>query len=229
MSAQRYSVNRWIKYHSFAVFSTFILAIVLESTIPLIVSGTLSFGYLILQHQQVELPERTLSFWQMAPNWVTFIRVIAILVIGLVYPMLTPFFIGLIGLIILISDKVDGYLAETKGMKSFFGAQFDQETDAFYITMYAFILYLDGYMGIWILALGLLRYLNIIVLVLFNQQHKPEPRFLGARLVATMVMIALLIPFVTPSWLFTPFAAISVLFLIGSFSYTFTYQVLQPG
>ena len=229
MSAQRLSVNRWVKYHSFVVFSTFAFAIILNSTIPIIISGLLSFGFLILNHPQIELPHKTNSFWKMPPNWITLIRVIATLTIGVIFPYLSPFIVGLIGLIILVSDKLDGYLAEKLKLKSYFGAQFDQETDAFFITIYAFILYLGGFMGIWILALGLLRYLNIIALVVFKQQHKPEPRFLGARLVATMVMIALLIPFVTPIWLYLPFAAVSVIFLIGSFTYTFSYQVLQPG
>ena len=165
----------------------------------------------------------------MPPNLITFIRIIAILGVAATFQWLTPFVTGLIGLIILIADKLDGYLAQKYNMRSFFGAQFDQETDAFYISIFAFILYLNGYVGIWVLALGLLRYMNIITLVLFNQQHKPEPRFLGARLVATMVMIALLVPFVLPAWLYTPYVALSVVCLLFSFAYTFSYQVLQPA
>ena len=78
------------------------------------------------------------------------------------------------------------------------------------------------------LALGLLRYLNIIALVLLRQQHKKEPRFLAARLVATMVMIALLVPFVTPMWLYTPYVALSVICLCFSFAYTFSAHIMQP-
>ena len=81
----------------------------------------------------------------------------------------------------------------------------------------------------WVVALGILRYANIIGLVLLKSQHKKEPRVLVARLVATLVMSALLLPYVTPSWFYTPYLAVAVICLIFSFAYTFSYTVLQPG
>lgn len=228
MNAQIWSVQRWTRNHSFVVFTAFVVAIVLKTAVPLAVIGFLSFAYFIATHPNIESEGRVFSFWQMPPNWVTLLRVILITVVGLTFQFLTPLALGLLGLIILVSDKLDGYLAESQQMNSFFGAQFDQETDAFFISIYALLLYLDNYAGSWVLALGLLRYLNIIALVLLRQQHKKEPRFLAARLVATMVMIALLIPFVTPMWLYTPYVALSVVFLCLSFAYTFSAHVMQP-
>ena len=219
---------RWTRNHSFVVFAAFVVAIGLKTAVPLAIVGLLSFIYFIATHQNIESESGLFSFWQMPPNWVTLLRVVLITAVGLIFQFLTPFILGLLGLHILVSDKLDGYLAEKNEMQYFFGSQFDQETDAFFISIYALILYLDNYAGIWVLALGLLRYLNIIALVLLRQQHKKEPRFLAARLVATMVMIALLVPFVTPMWLYTPYVALSVICLCFSFAYTFSAHIMQP-
>jgi len=228
MIFQTLSIQRWTRYHAFVIFTTFLAAIALKTVLPLAVAGLLSFVYLIWQHQAIECERGLLYFWQIPANWVTFIRVIVICVVGVNYQHLSPFLIGVFGLVILLSDKLDGYLAQKYKTTSVVGAQFDQETDAFFISVYSLILYLDDYLGIWVLMLGLLRYINILALVLLKQQHKKEPRLLVARLVATMVMIALLIPFFTPKWLYTPYVAFSVFCLVLSFAYTFSYQVLQP-
>lgn len=222
------SVQRWTRYHALAIFTTFLVAIALNTAVPLAIVGFLSFVYLIWQHQVVESDRGLLYFWQIPANWVTLIRVIVICVVGIYYDRLSPINIGIFGIIILISDKLDGYLAQRYKTTSVVGAQFDQETDAFFISVYSLILYLDNYLGLWVVLLGLLRYLNILALVILKQQHKKEPRLLVARLIATMVMTALLIPFFTPKWLYTPYVAFSVLCLVLSFAYTFSYQVLQP-
>lgn len=222
------SVQRWTRYHALAIFTTFLVAIALYTPVPLAIVGFLSFVYLIWQHQVVESERGLLYFWQIPANWVTLLRVIVICVVGVNYERLSPIAIGIFGIIILLSDKLDGYLAQRYKTTSVVGAQFDQETDAFFISIYSLILYLDNYLGLWVVLLGLLRYLNILALVILKQQHKKEPRLLVARLIATMVMTALLIPFFTPKWLYTPYAAFSVLCLVLSFAYTFSYQVLQP-
>ena len=225
---QMQSIHRWTRYHSFVIFTTFIISIVAGTAVPLTLAGLLSFAYFIAQHQTVERPQGNLSFWAMPPNWITLLRLLGTVIVGLIHPLLSPILLGGYGLLILIYDKVDGYLAQKHDMSSPFGAQLDQEADAFYISIFSLILYLQGYVAIWVLALGLLRYLNIIALVLLKQQHKKEPRFLLSRLVATMVMIALLIPFVLPAWLYTPFVALSVICLVLSFANTFTAHIRQP-
>ena len=227
ISTQIQSVQRWTRYHAFVVFTTFVLSIFLNSAIPLAMVGLFSFIVLIVQHQTVISEQGMHSFWRMLPNVITFVRMVVVVLIALFFHQLSPFLLGLLGFIILVFDKVDGYVAQKQRMRSLLGAQFDQETDAFFIGIYALILYLNGYAGIWITILGLLRYLNIIALVLLKQQHKKEPRFLAARLVATMVMIALLVPFVTPAWLYTPYAVLSVICLVCSFTYTFSAHIAQ--
>lgn len=227
MTLQIYSVQRWTRYHALAIFTTILVAIVLKSMVPLAVVGFFSFAVLIYQHQVVESEQGLCSFWEIPANWVTLIRVILVCLVAVNYQNLAPVLLGFLGLFILILDKLDGYLAQKTKTTSMVGAQFDQEVDAFFITVYTFILYLDEYVSVWVLTLGLLRYVNILLLVLLKQQHKKEPRFLGARLVATMVMIALLVPFFIPAVWYVPYVAFSVIALIISFGYTFTAQILQ--
>ena len=103
------------------------------------------------------------------------------------------------------------------------------ETDAFFIALYATILWVSGFAGVWVLALGAMRYLNVFALFVLRQLHKPEPRLFIARFIAVMVMIAVMAPFVAPRLLYLPYLVLTVVLLCGSFSWTFQQHVRQPG
>ena len=221
-------IYRWTRFHAFFVFALFIISIYQKSAVFVSVGALLSFIYFILQHPKSETELGMISFWKIPANYVTLVRVILISVIGISYQATFPIIVGLIGVVILITDYFDGYLSKKHKTSSLFGAQFDQEADAYFVGIFSFILYLQGYAGLWIVTLGLLRYLNIIALYLLNQQHKKEQRFRGARIVAVIVMIALLVPYITPPFLYLPYLIISVISLVCSFGYTFVAQILQP-
>ena len=229
MPSQSSTVQDWARYHAFVVLAALAVTLAGNVLYPLALVGIFSFGWYIWRHRLVETPVGTVPFQNVAANGVTTARIITVCLTGLLFPWLNPFTIGLIGLVVLIFDKVDGYLAKRYRTESKVGAYLDMETDAFFICLYSLILYLDGYAGLWVVALGMLRYASTVGLVLLRSQHKKEPRVLVARLVATLVMSALLIPYVTPAWFYTPYLAVAVVCLIFSFAYTFSYTVLQPG
>lgn len=65
-------------------------------------------------------------------------------------------------LVMLSLDGVDGYLARHSGLSSDYGARFDMEVDALLILVVSVFLWYSGKIGIWIIALGLMRYLFVL-------------------------------------------------------------------
>ena len=59
----------------------------------------------------------------------------------------------------LVLDGVDGWVARRYGVCSDFGARFDMELDAFFILLLCVLLWLADRAPIWVLMIGLMRYL----------------------------------------------------------------------
>ncbi|QYK41476.1 MAG: CDP-alcohol phosphatidyltransferase family protein [Paracoccaceae bacterium] len=55
-------------------------------------------------------------------------------------------------------DGVDGWLARRRGEATAFGARFDMETDALMAAVLAVLALVSGKAGVWVLALGMMRY-----------------------------------------------------------------------
>lgn len=75
---------------------------------------------------------------------------------------------GLSGWVItlLALDGVDGYLARRSGMSSAFGARFDMEIDALLALVIALFLWQSERAGVWVLGLGLMRYVFVLASVM---------------------------------------------------------------
>ncbi|MGI9435026.1 MAG: CDP-alcohol phosphatidyltransferase family protein [Geminicoccaceae bacterium] len=65
--------------------------------------------------------------------------------------------IGLIA-VALALDAVDGFLARRFNVSSAFGARFDMEIDALLLLILSLLVWRTGQAGIWVLAIGLMRY-----------------------------------------------------------------------
>src|SRR5260370_1121940 len=65
---------------------------------------------------------------------------------------------GMVGLML---DGVDGWLARRGGLASRFGARFDMETDALSVLVFTLLLLRTGQAGPWVLAIGLARYIFV--------------------------------------------------------------------
>jgi phosphatidylglycerophosphate synthase len=78
--------------------------------------------------------------------------------------------------VVLLLDGVDGWVARKTRSASAFGAQFDMETDAFFVLMTSLVLWLSGRLGYWILCGGLLRPLYVLWLWALPAPDSEEPR-----------------------------------------------------
>jgi phosphatidylglycerophosphate synthase len=125
----------------------------------------------------------------------------------------------------LILDGVDGYLARKTHRASAFGARFDMEVDAlliFFLSLSAFEL---DKAGIWVLAIGLMRYAYVIAQAMFPVLQGELPQSFRRKAICVVQGVALcllLIPIVLPpvsTWI----AAIA----LASLSYSFAVDVIH--
>lgn len=119
----------------------------------------------------------------------------------------------------LILDGVDGWLARRLNESSDFGARFDMEVDAALILVLCFGLIAADKAGIWVLAIGLMRYAFVAGIRLWPWLEAPLPPSFRRKLVCVWQVAALLIcitPIIGPA-LATPILASALALLTWSF------------
>jgi phosphatidylglycerophosphate synthase len=81
-----------------------------------------------------------------------------------------------------VLDAVDGAVARRISGSSPFGAALDTETDAIFVLILGVLLYRRSWLGAWVLAPGLLRYVYVLALALFPGTEDQTPRPLFGRM-----------------------------------------------
>jgi phosphatidylglycerophosphate synthase len=133
-----------------------------------------------------------------AANAVTLLRaaITAFLVAFAVLPV--PFPAALRGWIValggagLLLDGVDGWLARHGGSASRFGARFDMEIDSLSVLVFTFLLLRSDQVGLWVLAIGLARYVFVGVGWLWPPLARELPESLRRKTVCVVAVVALL-------------------------------------
>lgn len=98
-------------------------------------------------------------------------------------------------------DGVDGWAARRSGLESVFGARFDMETDVALALVVGLLAWLMGKVGIWFLALGLMRPAFVLAGLWLPALRHPLPEAQRRKIVAAVqmaVQVALLAPLVAP-------------------------------
>lgn len=106
-----------------------------------------------------------------------------------------------VALVALALDGVDGILARRQGLASRFGARLDMELDALFIMLLALLAWGNGKAGVWVLALGLMRYGFLAAGVVVARMRGDLPASMRRKVVCVvqvLVLIALLVPVVVP-------------------------------
>lgn len=97
-------------------------------------------------------------------------------------------------------DGVDGWLARRSGLASEFGARFDMEVDALLALILACLALSSGKVGVWVLALGAMRYAYLAAGLVLPWLNGPLPQRFRRKAVCVVqiaVLILLLAPVVT--------------------------------
>lgn len=102
-----------------------------------------------------------------------------------------------VALLALSLDAADGWAARRTGLASPFGARFDMEVDSVLALVLALLAYDLGHAGIWVLALGLPRYLFLVAGWVWPWLRADVPERFSRKAVCVLqigVLVLLLIP-----------------------------------
>jgi phosphatidylglycerophosphate synthase len=103
-----------------------------------------------------------------------------------------------VALVALALDGVDGRLARASGLVSDFGARFDMEVDSIFALVMALIVWLSGTVGVWVLVLGVMRYLWVAAGWVLPWLNGPLPEQVMRRKTVCVIQIAALVALLTP-------------------------------
>ncbi|WP_296930723.1 CDP-alcohol phosphatidyltransferase family protein [uncultured Marinobacter sp.] len=105
---------------------------------------------------------------------------------------------GWMALLALILDGVDGKVARATGSQSDFGARFDMELDALFILGLSIAVLTLGKAGIWVLALGLIRYAFVAASYILSWLNAPLPDSFRRKTVCVWQIVTLLVAVLPP-------------------------------
>jgi phosphatidylglycerophosphate synthase len=124
-----------------------------------------------------------------------------------------------VALVALALDGLDGWLARREGRESSFGARFDMEVDAALGLILAWNAWAAGTVGVWVLLLGLPRYVFLAAARPLPWLSAPLPDSFRRKAVCVLQIAALVVLQVPglPAFAATGIAAFAALALFGSF------------
>jgi phosphatidylglycerophosphate synthase len=154
-------------------------------------------------------------------NWVTSFRLLNLFLIIVLYTHLTTLQLGLWSLMVVLLDGVDGYLARKFNHESNFGAQFDMETDSFFVAAISFTLYKLNLTEIWIIIPGFMRYIYLVLVFVLGLSKKEEILSKWSKHIAVLFFLSLISPFLLPVYLSTGLLIISSICIFYSFGFAF--------
>jgi phosphatidylglycerophosphate synthase len=96
-------------------------------------------------------------------------------------------------------DAVDGWLARRLGLASPFGARFDLEIDALMILILSLLVWQSGRAGIWVLAIGGMRYAFVALAMIWRPARQPLPPRWRRKAVCALIGVLLLLAILPPT------------------------------
>ena len=102
----------------------------------------------------------------------------------------------------MVLDGVDGWVARRAGHVSSFGARFDMELDAFLMLVLSVLVWESGKVGLWVIAIGAIRYLFIAAGWVWPALRAPLPPSTRRKSVCVVQGVALLVclgPIIPPT------------------------------
>jgi len=181
--------------HALLIIGGGFLTLLYESMLPLLVFGIA--GFIIMWWRRDRILSNTSASFGVA-NSITLGRLSLLILATLIYQHIDPIIYGCAVLMVVIADGFDGYYARKLKEESAFGAAFDMETDAFLAAVVTSVICINMEVGPWLLGAGFLRYLFVFLIRLMRLHKVNPPEMPGARLLAVLFFISLILPFIFP-------------------------------
>jgi phosphatidylglycerophosphate synthase len=163
-------------------------------------------------------------------NRITLMRAVLIVLLTAMLPL--PAFINehhmmvfTVALTALALDGVDGWVARHTRTESRFGARLDMELDAFFILMLCLMLVIQGKAGLWIMAIGAMRYLFVAAARVWPWLKSELPVSYRRKTICVWqvsTLMTCLLPWVTTPWSNLALA-LALLLLVISFAMDIVY------
>lgn len=206
-------VERWSLMNAVIMLGASALALAAHAAWPVALAGAALFSALIWQARHAWSPGAMFG----AANVVTAARLGLVLSLPLLAGEAPGLMVGA-GLLILAADGLDGWLARRYGLSSEFGEFFDKETDALFFLLLCLLTVQVGALPVWIVGLGLLRYVFVVALFTLQPRETKEQRTSWARYIYVFAVLAVLAAFLPYPLVYQPLVAVAAAALCVSFA-----------
>lgn len=219
-------IELWSLANAGVVLAAAVVALVMEATWPVAMAGGLGLAGLVWVARTEWTPGACFG----PANLVTAARLAVLLGLPFLPLDASPLLpIGL-GLVVLITDGLDGWLARRYALESEFGEFFDKETDALFLLVLCLMTAERGLLSTWVVGLGLLRYVFVFALFVLQTGVSKEYRSSWARYIYVGAVLALLAAFVPVPAITYPLVSLAAVALLYSFGrYTWWLVSVRSG
>lgn len=208
-------LNLWSVGQSFLTAAALSVAVITHTLRPLLLSGAVSFAsFFIIGFKHIKRK----NLFTLA-NLMTALRLGLVFFLGILFVQVSNWFVFGAGLILMLLDCVDGWLARRTEKATLWGEFFDKETDAFFLLLICLAAVQKNLAGLEILVVGALRYVFILSLFVFKQKPIKEEKSLRAQFIFTfvlMVVLSLYLPLDYPRFPFVMLALVLIFFSFGA-------------
>ena len=212
------NLEKWDLLHCLSVLAGMVVFHLTGTIVPVILIISLSVLWLWVSQWH--------SISQFKPaggyaNLVTLVRMILVISITAFSEILSLRTLGLLYIIPVSLDALDGFLARKLNQKSSFGAMFDMETDALFVALAGSILVEKHAADAWILPAVYMRYVYVLVILAAGLHGRPEKRTRFGPVVAVIMFISLLAVYLLPTDPARILLILACSLVIISFGYSF--------
>ncbi len=214
-------LERWNLFHAIALLAAGAVSLAAGHTFIVVGVAAVSFATLAFQCRGRWTPASRFG----AANGLTAARLVICLGAAVSADMLPPHpAFALVWLAVFALDGLDGYIARRRGESSLFGEYFDKESDALFVLLLGFSLYVQGRLGAWVLIAGALRYVFVLAMHLAPADgSKTEYRSRWARYIYTTCILTFIAVYILPQFLATAVAVAGTVALVFSFLHYFRW------
>lgn len=221
-SPEENKMNRWLFYHSLAMLFAAVLVIIFR--IPLILTAFALVSFIILLYMH-RIFLAAFSPWGGPANLITLFRLLIVLTLPVLDIISGNITVLIAGILIVVLDGLDGFVARKTNNVTKLGARLDMETDALFILMLTFIHWVNDITGFWLVLAGIIKHLYILIIYLGGLVKYDNARTQIGPAIAFLLFIAVLFPLFTSDHIYMPVLIIAFILVMLSFTWSLIIAV----